>query len=146
MRVAMRDFRRRRLLLDTNILLDAVCKERPQSQEACDVLARCNGGGDIGFATAMSFKDAYYILSRQYGEASGRKLLGLLLGLVAVAPLGSEECLVSFDSNEPDFEDGLVRACAELNDIGFILTRDAAAFRKSTVRAVTCREYLEIVA
>lgn len=141
----MLDFKRRRLLLDTNILLDAACKERPQSDEACAVLKRCNGGGDIGFATAMSFKDAYYILSKQYGEPTGRRLVNALLGIVAVVPLGGEECLLSIDSSEPDFEDGLVRACAELNDIDFIITRDAVAFGKSRIRAVDCKEYLEIV-
>lgn len=47
---------------------------------------------------------------------------------------------------EPDFEDGLVRAAAELNDVDFILTRDARAFKRSRVRAVTCAEYLEIFA
>lgn len=53
----------------------------------------------------------------------------------AVAPCGG-----------PDFEDGLVRAVAELNDVDFTLTRDARAFRRSRVRAVTCAEYLEIFA
>lgn len=50
----------------------------------------------------------------------------------------------SAESDEPDFEDGLIRACAELNDISFILTRDSAAFRRSRVRAVSAKEYLEI--
>lgn len=64
--------------------------------------------------------------------------------LVAIVPMGAEECLASIHSDEPDFEDGLIRACAELNDIDFILTRDAAAFRRSRVRSMTCREYLEL--
>ena len=51
---------------------------------------------------------------------------------------------MSLESNEPDFEDGLIRACAELNDMDFIITRDEAAFRKSTVRAVDCAEFLSI--
>ena len=48
------------------------------------------------------------------------------------------------ESLEPDFEDGLIRACAELNDVDVILTRDADAFRRSKVRAMTCAEYLEL--
>ena len=39
-----------------------------------------------------------------------------------------------------------MRACAGLNGIDFILTRDAKAFDHSTVRAVDCAKYLEIVA
>lgn len=134
-----------RLLLDTNILLDAVCRERPQSQEACEVLRRCNGEGDIGFVASLSLKDAYYVLGRQYGEEPARQMLDRLMAMLVIAPVGPEECDMSMRSNEPDFEDGLVRACAELNDIDFILTRDAAAFQKSKVRSVTCSEYLTVV-
>ena len=62
-----------------------------------------------------------------------------------IAPLGPEECDRSLRSDEPDFEDGLIRACAELNGVDFILTRDTGAFRTSPVKALTCAEYLELV-
>lgn len=133
-----------RVLFDTNILLDAVCRERPGSEEACRVLRRCNGERDLGMTAASSLKDAYYVLGRQYGERNARKALEWLMGLLVIAPMGAEECELSIHSNEPDFEDGLICACAELNDVDFILTRDAAAFRVSTVRAVSCAEYLDI--
>ena len=54
-----------------------------------------------------------------------------------------EECELSLGCGEPDFEDGLIRACAELNDVDVILTRSADAFKRSKVRAMTCAEYLE---
>ncbi len=135
-----------RLLLDTNVLLDAVIAGRPESDEACRVLELCNGGGDMGFACALSLKDVYYVLERYYGEPRARGAVELLSGLVVIAPVGAEECDLSLRGNEPDFEDGLVRACAELNDIDFILTRDSGAFGRSKVRSVTCAQYLGIAA
>lgn len=68
----------------------------------------------------------------------------MLTELLVVAPVGAEECEFALHEGEPNFEDGLVRACAELNDVDFILTRDARAFKRPSVRAVTCAEYLEI--
>ncbi len=65
-----------------------------------------------------------------------------LLGLVAVAPVSAEECDRSLRSNEPDFEDGLVRACAELNGADFIITRDEDAFAGSKVKSATAKEFL----
>ena len=134
------------VILDTNIMLDYLSPTRTMHLDAVDVLEQLLES-DVyePVILAASIKDAYYILSKQYGEPTGRRLVNALLGLVAVVPLGGEECLFSIDSSEPDFEDGLVRACAELNDIDFIITRDAAAFGKSRVRAVDCKEYLEIV-
>lgn len=140
----MRNFNARRLLFDTNVLLDALIEGRPESAEAWQVLKRCNGGGDMGLVTSGSLKDAYYVLSRGGREAAAREAVGLLMGLLVIAPVGAEEFELSMRSGEPDFEDGLVRACAELNDVDFILTRDERAFRTSRVRALTCREYLEL--
>ena len=140
----MRSYNSRRLLFDTDVVLDAVCPERPQSKEACEVLRLCSGEGDMGIVAVGSLKDAYYILCRQYGESCARTSIKKLTELLTIAPIGAEECDLSLHGNEPDFEDGLIRACAELNDVDFILTRDARAFARSKVRAVTCAEYLEI--
>lgn len=142
----MRNFNARRLLLDTNVLLDALVEGRPESTEAWEVLKRCNGGGDMGLVTSGSLKDAYYVLSRGGREAAAREAIELLMELLVIAPVGAEECELSMRSGEPDFEDGLVRACAELNDVAFILTRDDRAFRTSRVRSLTCSEYLELFA
>lgn len=142
----MRNYNDCTLFFDTNILLDALQPTRPQCTEARSVLNRCNGGGDIGFACSTSFKDAYYILSKMCSERQAREAVQKLMGLLVVAPIGSEECFLSAESDEPDFEDGLIRACAELNHADFILTRDVAAFKNSPIRAVTCAEYLRIAA
>ena len=131
-----------RILLDTNILLDSIISNRPQHDEALALLKWCNGSGDHGFAAATSFNDAYYILCRAYSEAIAREALENLLGLVAVAPVSAEECDRSLRSNEPDFEDGLIRACAELNGADFIVTRDRDAFAGGKVRSVTAKEFL----
>ncbi len=124
------------------ILLDAVCSQRPQSREAASALALCNGGGDKGFVTAGSLKDAYYVLERQYSEPVARDAVRHLMDLLIIASLGGEECALALASNEADFEDGLVRACAELNDIDLILARDAGAYRNAMIRAVDCATYL----
>ena len=131
-----------RILLDTNILLDSVIPNRPQHDEALALLKWCNGSGDYGFAAATSFNDAYYVLCRAYSEAIAREALENLLILVAVAPVSAEECDRSLRSNEPDFEDGLIRACAELNGADFIVTRDRDAFAGGKVRSVTAKEFL----
>lgn len=140
----MRNFNNRRLLFDTNILLDALVEGRPQSREAWAVLKRCNGGGDMGLVTSGSLKDVYYVLGRNGREAAAREAIGLLADLLVIVPVGAEECDLALHAGETDFEEGLVRAAVELNDVDFILARDAHAFKRSRVRTVTCAEYLEI--
>ena len=134
-----------RLLLDTNILLDCVDPSRAFHGDAMRLMARCNGGGDMGIASSHSLNDAYCIMSRRYDEPSAREAVGVLAELVVIGPIGAEETLLAIDSNEPDFEDGLIRACAELNDVDFIVSRDEKAFQKAKIRRVTAAEYLDIV-
>ena len=134
-----------RLLLDTNVLLDALIAERPQSAEACRVLEICNGGGDLGLACSLSLKDVYYVLEHHFGRELARSSVESLGDLLAVVPVGAEEYDCALRDDEPDFEDGLVRAAAELNGVDFILTRDVKAFAHCKIRSVTCAEYLEIV-
>lgn len=135
-----------RLMLDTNILLDAVDSRRPESSEAREVLKRCNKTGDMGFVAPSSLNDFFYIKSKEVGKENARKLLGFILDLVMVVPVSAEECLMSLTSNEKDYEDGVIRACSELNGIDLILTRDRKAYAGSTIRALSCSEFLSKVA
>ena len=134
-----------RLLFDTNVIIDAVSINRPESDEACALLERCNYGGDMGLVTPMSLNDMYCLLRKQRGKSGAEEALEHLMDLLVVAPVSAEHCSRALSSNEPDFEDGLIRAIAELEDVDFIITRDKAAFAKSKVRSVTAAEYLEIV-
>lgn len=133
-----------RLLLDTNILLDILIKERPQSKEACRVLERCNGEGDMGLTCPLSLKDVYYVLTKLQDETRARACIEALMSTIVIAPVSAEECELSVRGDEPDFEDGLVRIAVELNDVDFIITRDATAFSRSTVRPLPPAEYLEL--
>lgn len=133
-----------RLFFDTNILLDCVDPRRDGHVDARALISRCNGGGDMAIASAHSFSDVYYIMSKLYGEPSARQAAQLLTELVVIGPIGPEETLLALESNEPDFEDGLVRACAELNDADFIISRDAKAFEKAKLRKLTAAAYLAI--
>lgn len=106
--------------------------------------ARCIGTGGIGLVSPSSLSDAYCIFRRARGEKDARTIVGKLIGLVTIVPISAEECLSSIRFDEPGFEDGSVRACAELDDVDFILMWDATAFRHPRVRSMTCRGYLDL--
>jgi hypothetical protein len=141
----MRRDTRFRVLLCTDVLLDLLSPERPQFSEACEVIELCNGGGDMGFMTVASLRDVYHIVRKLRGESLAREAVATLMDLLIIAPLSAEECDIALRSGEPRFEDGLVRACAELNDIDFILTRKKGVYLGSAVRSLDCANYLKFV-
>jgi len=79
-------------------------------------------------ASPHSLSDVHYIMGKLYGKPAAKQAVRLLCDLVTIDPIGAEETLLALESNEPDFEDGLIRACAELNDVDFIISRDRKAF------------------
>ena len=132
-------------LFDTNALLDAVDPTRPLSEEACKAIMLCNEGFEIrGYTCPLSLKDTYYILTKAWGEKLAREAVGWLSGLLIVVPVSAEECDMALRGGEPDFEDGLIRATAEIEGMDYIITRDKAAFAGSSVKAVTAAEFVAL--
>ena len=95
---------------------------------------------------AASIKDAYHIMCRQYGqrrEELVRDRLDCFRQIVTVVELTNEVLDRAFSSDEPDLEDGIVRATAELRGAAAIITRDNTAYTSSTVPSMTAREFLQ---
>ena len=132
------------LLLDTNVLIDYMIPDRPEHGLAEKLVASLAAGQDSGFVCAGTLKDCYYICGKYIGEGPCRELIRQFLVMFDVLALGPDECLTAAYSDEPDFEDGLIRAVAEGNDMDFIITRDAKAFQRSTVKSLAAGEYLSL--
>lgn len=133
-----------RLIVDTNVLLDALVDGRPHAEASQGVIDRCCGWGDYGMVCGLSLKDVYYITARARGERWARNAVRHLMDNLVIAPVDAEVCELALTSREPDFEDGIIRACAELNGAEFIITHDKSAYAYSSIRSVTAAEYLEI--
>ena len=99
-------------------------------------------GAIEAFVSACSLKDAYYILTKQAGEARGREVVRDCLKSYSVESLDQEACFASAYSDEPDFEDGCIRAMAERAGVDFIITRDRAAFVRSTIKTFSPAEFI----
>ena len=133
-----------KLLLDTNVVIDYIIPDRPEHDSAEQLVASLARGQGFGFVCAGSLKDCYYICVKYIGEQSCRELIRQFLVMFDVLALRPDECLTAAYSDEPDFEDGLIRAVAESNDMDFIITRDAEAFQRSTVKSLAAGEYLSL--
>lgn len=134
-----------KLLLDTNILLDYMIPERPEHDAAVafvdDML---DGHGAYGYVCAGSLKDVYYIARKHAVDERVRMFIQLFMDLLEVLPIDRGTCEMAIRSNEPDFEDGLIRAVAEQNGIDFIISRDQEAFERSVVRSMSASRYIAL--
>ncbi len=131
-----------KLFLDTNFLLDAALSGRPGSQEAARLFTAIARREAIGLVAACSLKDFYYIARRGLDEKLERRWLRLFADACYISATDRDSVMRALDSDEPDFEDGLLRAVAEIEGADYIITRDAAAFTGSPIPKLTASEYL----
>lgn len=138
----------RRVLLDTNILLDYLDARRSEHKTARGLVRAILSHDGSPVAPASSYKDVYYILRRSLGsESDARALVRGLVECVPISPidLRGSDLAPAAASDEPDFEDGLVRRLAERERLVAIVTRDASAFRSSFVPVFDPQEFLGLL-
>ena len=109
-------------------------KRRARMEQFRALTARIERGTDEepGWDSAVS---DYAMLAEERLEAFRQ--------IVAAVELTDEVLDRAFSSDEPDLEDGIVRATAELRHAVAIVTRDGKAYAASAIPSMTAREFLQ---
>ena len=131
-----------KLFLDTNYLLDVALSERPESEQAAQLFEKILNNEVVGIVCASSLKDFYCIAKHDIDEALERRWLELFNNACYVPAMDQTVVTLALDSDEPDFEDALLRAVAELERADFIISRDIKGFINSQIPKITSTEYL----
>lgn len=132
------------VLIDTNIILDAAMCERDGWSAATLLLDEISYGKLEACVASTSLKDVYYILSKYGGEPFAREYTKAALDAFDLASVDEEICRIAVGSNEPDFEDGIIRACAEHKEVDFIISRDTEAFKASAIKRLSPQDYIDL--
>ncbi|MCL2164469.1 MAG: PIN domain-containing protein [Oscillospiraceae bacterium] len=115
------------VLLDTNIIMDAVQERSPFDIEAKEILKRSQGGKEFTcLFTANSAADIFYLYSKARDMKSANSALYFLLSNYGVVSVTHEDCKVAltFPIEDFDFEDVLVVVCAQRAGVEYIVARD----------------------
>lgn len=131
-----------KLYLDTNFLLDLAVEHRPGGEAAAGLFEAIAQGVAMGVVSPSSIKDFYYVARRDMPEVRRREWIALFMDAFIVAKLDRDVCERALFSDEPDFEDGMVRASAELEGCRLIISRDETAFAGSSLPRVDAAAYL----
>jgi len=130
------------VVLDTNVVLDFLSAVRADHSDAVSLVQALQKSGVRAYVVATSLKDIYYILGRSDGESVARTAVMSVLATMTVLPVDEVCCLRALSSNEPDFEDGIIRAAAEIARADYLVSRDARAFLGSHVPRLSPAEAL----
>jgi predicted nucleic acid-binding protein len=134
------------VLLDTNIILDALQERQPYDLPAKEILKRSQNGEFTCLFTANAAADIFYMYSKARDVKSARIALEFLLENYGVISVAHEDCTNALSFPLDDFEDALVVACAKKADVEYIVIRDDLLLTCDLpVKAITPTALLNII-
>lgn len=135
---------KKRLLIDTNVVLDVLMDRQPHVTASAAVFAAIETGRAEGFLAAHAITTIHYLLSRQLKDAVAKQVLGALLKLFAIAPVDGNVLQEALQSAGQDFEDS-VTAAAQASGCHLIVTRHPKGFRRAPLPAITPAQALMLL-
>ena len=136
-----------KVLVDTNILLDVILLREPHLELSKRVLQCCQSLVD-GYIAVHTFSNMFYILheTEDFSVEECRNTFNKLLYVFDVATLDKSDVIAAV-SNEAfdDLEDSMQHQSSVASRLDYIVTRNIADFKKSTVPTVTPEEFLRLV-
>lgn len=131
-------------LFDTNALIYWTYQHSPFHEEVSKLLEASLQSNNSICALASSLKDVYFALCSHYtDEATARRSIALIAEVFDLVDLSGLLVWDAIDSDEPDYEDGLIRAAAKALQVDAIITYDRKAFRNSPIPKLTAQEAME---
>jgi predicted nucleic acid-binding protein len=133
-----------KILIDTNIILDYLLEREPFLQDA-EMLFQAIGSEQlIGYVTATTLTDIFYIARRQTQSIEiARQAISDTLTIMVICPVNRAILEAAFASGLTDFEDAVQIYCAVDQGLDAIITRDRKGFSNSAIPVLSVRQLLE---
>lgn len=127
----------RRVLVDTNVVLDVLLDRQPHVEGSAAVWAAIETGSCEGLLAAHAVTTIHYLIQKELGAAKAKRTLTAILKVFGVATVDGPVILDALDLILSDFEDAVTAAAAKLAGCDYIVTRDPKGFRGSPIRQLT---------
>lgn len=134
------------ILVDTNIIVDAVAERHPFAEYANKIIEKCARREVIGFIAAHSISNLFYILRKDFSPNERRIFLKNLCTVFHISKLDEKKIFSALDNYEfEDFEDCLQEESAVEVVADYIVTRNPKDFEKSRVEIIQPDEFLKLL-
>ena len=112
------------VLLDTNIIMDALQERHPFDTAAKQIMLLGQSGKINCCFTANAVTDIFFLYSKARSRKEANTALSFLLNTYKVVKITQEDCLKALALPNEDLEDSLVEVCAKNINADYIISRD----------------------
>ena len=132
------------VLVDTNIIIDALANREPYADNAKKFLEKCAAREVTGILAAHSIPNMFYIFRKNFSQDERRFLLKNLCNIFKISDLNAKKILAALENEKfVDFEDCLQEECGVESMADYIVTRNPADFANSRVKVILPEEFLK---
>ncbi len=132
-----------KVLVDTNIILDVLCRRPEFYEDSAKVFKLCEVRKVTGVVSALSIPSIVFIMKKELDAKRIREVLDMLSLIFMIAELKNEDLKRASFMNFKNYEDAVQSACASRVRADYIITRNSRDFMDSGVTAVKPAEFLD---
>ena len=120
-----------KVLLDTNVVLDAIASREPFCHDAQRIINLILDSRLEGYITANSTTDIYYIARKHLNQNDLHKTMHSLFAIFSIIDVLSSDCHKALDFPLDDYEDALIQVCSDRAVTDCIISRDKEFLEKA---------------
>lgn len=118
----------KRLLLDTNVVVDFVLDDSPFADQSRELFSAMKNKQFRGCVTASALTDIYYIVRRRRNKQVAEDLIAFLYDNTEVLSVDRKTIGDAIDLKFRDFEDAVQAAAARRQNVDAIVTQNMKDF------------------
>lgn len=135
-----------RILVDTNVIIDALTGREPFREPAEQIFMLAANQIEDMYITASSATDIYYLIRKHlHSTDKAKNVMERLYELFYILDVGADDCQEALLSEVKDYEDAVISCCAVRNKMDYIVTRNIKDFEQSKIQAVLPDDLMKIV-
>lgn len=127
---------KKRVLFDTNVILDLLLERHPFFPGSAAALNLASQGRVHGFVAAHAVTTLFFILARKGNPERARNIMAELLKTLSVAQVSEKVVRAALSSKIKDFEDAVTHFAALEERVAMIVSRNIKDFSKSDIPVV----------
>lgn len=131
-----------KVLIDTNVVLDLLLQREPFVESTFQLFRQIEEGRLEGYVAATTITNIFYIIRKAEGREVAITAIQRILTGLNFCQVDRQVVETSLSLNLKDFEDSIQLACATLNQLEAIITRDHQDFTESSIPVYTPMDLL----
>ena len=134
-----------KIFLDTNILLDILCKREPFYINGAKIWTLIKEGAIKGFISAIYINNLYYIVKKIKYQKIAKNFIEELLNDFEIVPLTKDLLSQAITITKKDYEDSIQYFSAINTGCKILITRNKKDFPSTGIRILSSTEFIKTI-